>query len=391
MRDESDSGPLAGHLREVTEITETPSQLDGWHSAQASAADVEDSALTGWVGEERKPLSLVAKNEEGEDAEAGAAPSSEGALRECISTGETTETANEPVAAPKVDVIGEPLLSAAAANLWRQAPAEPVTETLESTTPKVQPTSFIEKYSHLFADDAVNEASPTTVPQKPAADESKVETPRNVGIVRNGAPASSPDGEEESVEQYMAKLLQRVRGEPKPIAPAAAPAVEVSAFEAETDGTAEPQPEASNVEEDSDASDTWQDEFDVAEAEVNWEAFTRRVAASASPATDLGALRERANETARRAIGRHQLQKYRRNAVTKVIVSMLAGMTSLWLMLEAPSMRDLQFITACVSLVAAAYWAGEAFRAMLESRRAAGYEGRARSARRERSLPIDVE
>jgi hypothetical protein len=91
--------------------------------------------------------------------------------------------------------------------------------------------------------------------------------------------------------------------------------------------------------------------------------------------TDLGALRALANETARAAISFSELRKHRRNAVTKVIVSTLAGVTSLWLMLDSPDCKDIQFITACVSLVVAAIWAGETYRTMLNSFRAATYDG----------------
>ena len=131
------------------------------------------------------------------------------------------------------------------------------------------------------------------------------------------------------------------------------------------------------------------EEEEVKEVAVNWEAIARR--AAAAPTTNLGALRALANESARRAISRHELKKHRRDAVTKVIVSTLAGMTSLWLMLEAPSWRDLQFITACLSLIVAAYWAGEAFRAMLETR-AAAYAGPEDDAEPAANalLPIDV-
>jgi hypothetical protein len=54
---------------------------------------------------------------------------------------------------------------------------------------------------------------------------------------------------------------------------------------------------------------------------------------------------------------------------------MLAGMTSLWLMLDAGDWRDLQFISACVALVAAAYWAGQTFCELLETFRFATYDG----------------
>jgi hypothetical protein len=129
------------------------------------------------------------------------------------------------------------------------------------------------------------------------------------------------------------------------------------------------------------------------EVPVNWEALARRAAA---PTTDLGALRALANETARSAISRHGLKKHRRDAVTKVIVSSLAGIASLWLMLDAANWLDLQFIAACVALIVAAYWAGEAGRATLESFRAAAYDGPSAEhegieSRASAALPIDVE
>jgi hypothetical protein len=80
------------------------------------------------------------------------------------------------------------------------------------------------------------------------------------------------------------------------------------------------------------------------------------------------------------------LRKLRHNAVTKTIVATLAGMTSLWLMLDAPGWRDVQFVTACGALLVAAYWASEAFRMLLNSMRLAAFEGPEDTA-----LPIDVE
>jgi hypothetical protein len=136
------------------------------------------------------------------------------------------------------------------------------------------------------------------------------------------------------------------------------------------------------------AMETAKSQEEQAEVAVNWDAFARR--AATKPATNLGALRALANETARRDISRHQLKKHRRDARTKVIVSTLAGMTSLWLMLDAPNWRNIQFITACISLLVAAYWAGEAFREMLGSMRSS-YDGPGADEAEDAALPIDVE
>jgi hypothetical protein len=101
----------------------------------------------------------------------------------------------------------------------------------------------------------------------------------------------------------------------------------------------------------------------------------RRQAPVEEQLADLEAFRAVANESARRAISSHGLRKHRRKAVTKMVVATLAGLTSVLLMLEAPDLRDLQFIAACVSLLATAYWAGQTCGALLESFRAASYDG----------------
>jgi FHA domain len=290
-------------------------------------------------------------------------------------------------------------ISADSANPWATAVAEPAAEGFETASPKAPPTSFIERYSHLFDENASDERTLESASPPPPAAEPALPKARTVGVVDSGnAPApSAVIADEESIEQYMAKLLQRVRGD-SPYVPSSqgvtinAPAKEVAA--AIESSPVKPYVTAPTEHSQSDADEPESDE-EAARAMVNWEDIARRAAATA-PTTDLGPLRALANETARRAIGRHGLKLHRRKALTKVIVSTLAGMTSLWLMLDAPHWRDLQFIAACVLLVAAAYWAGEAFRAMRQSLRAAAYDGPAAlneyaSDGTQAGLPIDVE
>jgi hypothetical protein len=237
---------------------------------------------------------------------------------------------------------------------------------------KVQSTSFIERYSHMFTDEAAANDTPTSSNVQPA----------NVGNTAPAAlnqkpkvePLTAKSDEEESIEDYMAKLLQRVRGESSSAAntfvpPASAPlntptsvSQSISLLQTSPPVLASPVGEATDV--------SIKPEI---EQPIRREAPVRKAAAPAA-ATDLGALRALANETARRAISRHELRKHRRNAVTKVIVSTLAGVTSLWLMLDSPDWKTMQFVTACVSLIVAAIWAGETYRTMLESFRAAAYD-----------------
>jgi hypothetical protein len=215
-----------------------------------------------------------------------------------------------------------------------------------------------------------------------------------------GTETATHSNEEESIEQYMAKLMQRVRGESPtneviPSAAAQRSARPASINVPAPGNTSANTARSSTDSVDSEAHDPTSGDASSTEAIVDWEAIARR-AAAAAPKADMGALRALANETARRAIGRHELKKHRRDAMTKVIVSSLAGMTSLWLMLDSPSWLDVQFLTACVSLVAAAYWAGGTFKELLESMRAAAYDGPEKlqndtDSTAQPALPIDVE
>jgi hypothetical protein len=267
-------------------------------------------------------------------------------------------------------------------------------EIAEAPKPKAQPTSFIERYSHMFADDSASEPSKPVEPVKPLFADSQSSAPRGMaglGVVAKAAlPASGED--EESIEQYMAKLMQRVRGDsPASSRPAASQAPPISQVAPELGPAPECAVELAVLRAEESEVEGSEVVEEVKEVTVDWEAIARR--AATAPTTNLGALRALANESARRAISRHELKKHRRDAVTKVIVSTLAGMTSLWLMLDAPDWRDIQFITACVSLLVAAYWAGEAFRAMLETR-AAAYDGPGSGDAEPTAtaaLPIDVE
>jgi predicted nucleic acid-binding Zn-ribbon protein len=279
-------------------------------------------------------------------------------------------------------------------------PIEPEAAAVSETEPvgvdRPQSTSFIERYSHMFADDR----APVDVSTSPLGGSSPVSEDRRQPIQSAGPAAQSATSrpasadEEDSIEQYMAKLLQRVRGEgqaspasPTPHGPTTSQPLsgplgyEPSPLQFASTPTASlelPRPSGSGENSESTTGDA-----------------RRRKPSAPVPQTDLEALRALANESARRAISRHSLRKYRRNAVTKVIVSALAGMTSLWLMLEAPTWTHWQFLGACLSMAVAAFWACETFRTLMESFRIAATdetdeEIREISAELQARLPIDV-
>ncbi len=272
------------------------------------------------------------------------------------------------LSAPSVDTT---LSQMADANLWAKPVEEHSKDVAESAPSKALPASFLDRYSHLFADDTANELSPSP-PQRANTVESATPNVREMGVARNhgGDELAAASLEEESIEQYMAKLLQRVRGD-LPHAPASQVA---QGNRAAVNASPTPPPASTTIGSSLPEADAPETEEEAAQAMVNWDAIARR-AVEAGTSSNLGALRALANETARRAIGRHEMKKHRRDAATKVVVATFAGVTSLWLMLSAPSWRGIQFITGCGSLMVAAYWAGKTVRAFLESWRAAAYAG----------------
>lgn len=300
------------------------------------------------------------------------------------------------------EVVPSKLLEQAARVAEQTNPSPPAPEAVpaevaEVVQTKPQPTSFIDRYSHMFAEeDTDNLASAAPVPQPPAPVVIH-STPPEVSSART-EPKSALSDDEETVEQYMTKLLERMRRDAPTGASSQAPpatAEETAAQEAADEEAALQQRiAAAKVEASPSEPSEPMSEADAEREIATWHAGDRKPTA---PVSDLGALRAIANQTARRAIGRHQLAKHKRVATTKVIVSTLAGMTSLWLMLLTPNWRDPQFIAACVGLLVAAYWAGEAFRAMLRSWKAAGYHGglhdllQDSGEHQHAGLPIDVE
>ncbi|MEX0611564.1 MAG: FHA domain-containing protein [Pirellulales bacterium] len=291
----------------------------------------------------------------------------------------------EPSSATLVDQPAEE-----AGDGWRPSlPADVATSEYSSVEPqagataempaysprKAGPESFIERYSPMFAEDG-GQARETPAPASPPSvvEQPRPQKPRSMGVVQRDA--NSPalaDENEESIEQYMAKLLQRVRGDGTHAPASQAPPLPALWNTGQTGDNAAKSWSAFGPE-----SEAPLGVLSASEGKLPWVgnfAPGKRKQAHTAPATDLEALRALANETARRAITTHALRKYRRNAVTKMIVSTLAGVTSLWLMLQSPHWRDLQFITACVSLMIAAYWAGETYRTLVESLRARGYDG----------------
>lgn len=286
---------------------------------------------------------------------------------------------------PETDIAppARPVISPAPTRLAE--PATPRVSEQQTGSPaaveRSRPVSYIERFSHMFAEEEAAGTTPPPVPTRSSASDQNDGKPRNMTVVpREGSPTQqAPAAEnEESIEDYMAKLLQRVRGD-RPAAavsqspPAAttpqtgpSPQHSQSVRVAANTGSSPAAGPAANI-----LATEPRKSFDEQVPDLS--ELVRKAPVIEHP-TNLVALRALANESARRAIGVHASKKHRRDAVTKFIVASLAGMTSVWLMMRAPDWRDMQFIAACVTLLIALYWAGQAYARLCEMHRASEYD-----------------
>lgn len=182
--------------------------------------------------------------------------------------------------------------------------------------------------------------------------------PQEARKTQNGSSVCT--AEEESLEEYVAKLLQRIRGESSSAAssPSATAASEPKNVlfgkppeSQETPTTAPPVGFA-------------REEVASETLETGKMELVRRRPMLPESTADLAALRTLANESARRAITTHTLRKHRYTAVTRSILAVVAGMASWWFFSQAKDWISWHFIAGSLSLLGASYWLGETLRTL---------------------------
>jgi uncharacterized coiled-coil protein SlyX len=207
----------------------------------------------------------------------------------------------------------------------------------ESKSPSA--TSFIERYSHLFDEDDGASAGQTSQVSGHSS---------NPAVPSSQAPANEED---ESVEQYMARLLERMRGSGR-----------------------EQSTPYSNRASNSPNSTGMKVDHDAAVAIPPTPAEVRPRMPAPEFAADMDALRALANQSARHAIGIHSARTFRHKLVAKIVLAFLAGMACVYLLLESPSWNSLQFVTACIAGLAALYWARLTYDVVRKAASAGGFD-----------------
>lgn len=200
------------------------------------------------------------------------------------------------------------------------------------------PTSFIDKYRHLLEEDAEVEPSPRL--SRPILD---VEY---LSPAQCEADEKGDDDSDEALEAYMSNMMRRVRGDGT--SPSASQAAsDVSGTLAKfLDHPADVDASAEGL---ATIADRAPSDPEIELDENGLLRLVRRPSAT----TDLAALRELANTSARSAIAQHRKRRNAESTVTKSVICVAAGAASATLLLTAPGAESPWFWGGCVTLVIA--------------------------------------
>jgi hypothetical protein len=265
-----------------------------------------------------------------------------------------------------------------------ERPTHEEAEPSSAASPAPAPASFIDRYAHMFDEENEN-AQPsdgasdfdldTPSLSNPACE---LEAPLPTG--RDGN-AGAGAGEEDSIDDYMAQLMQRIRG------------TSTGSEQAQATWTAPktPDPVAAKAEPGTDASkraDSLEPSSDLPPITLE---EMKRSGPRPEQGTDMGALRDLANQTARSAIGVHASRKHRENATSKLLVVGAAVASGSYLLATAPSLVSLQFGGACIAVIGSLYWGIVIMRSLSEYARVKAAAEKAATSRdpARPQLPID--
>ena len=300
--------------------------------------------------------------------------------------------ATAPAAEPEIASESTPAVEPPRADESADAPQAAGVQANESAAARDnRNASFIDRYAHLFEDEEAGQPSPSLSPPSPTADRGSLADSVAAVAARPSSvePAAVGNDDEESIERYMAKMMQRLRGDstspPASQAPPPAPAAKLTMPQATTRaGTSASVSDAGAAEDTPPTAESM---------------YVHRPRPTSGPApergTDMAALRALANQTARHAIGVHAAGKSRRHAVTRFIIALLAGTASLYFFLSARSWESLEFATASVCLLASFYWGRLTLGSLVKAVRAGAFDDYdtqfAAVGGVSEQLPIDVE
>lgn len=210
--------------------------------------------------------------------------------------------------------------------------------------PEFSPPSFIDQYRHLL-EERVDPLPGTLAPggTRPVIDD------EFLSPAKAETCASPNDDSDEALESYMASMMRRVRS--------SAPSYESSQAEVGPDDFKEVDSHLIGSRTlDGDSSEAPAAAEFLAEEPFTFEAV-KHATRKPALASDLTALRELANNSARTAIATHAHQRSRESAMTKVAIALTAAAATAYLFISAPAIGAWQVwagaATGAVGLTAA--------------------------------------
>jgi hypothetical protein len=274
------------------------------------------------------------------------------------------------------DVVGPPTAPSSAGEVEPQderATTAAVVDAEPVATAAPAPVSYLEKYAHVFEDD--NAEQPANLPRRshesPYLNRNEADRPEPAAEEHHAG-----HGDEESVEQYMAKLMKRIRGESQGDSALWATAIvesDISNRPVSTSCATEVEKPAAASENDRSSTVAIVDEAASVPLFSDLEEMKPKTPAPAF-AADMRALRALANQSARHAIGVHTARRLRRSALTRCVIAVLAICVGLYLLVYSPSWWSLQFVAACVAMFAALYWTKLSFGSLIKAIRVGAFQ-----------------
>jgi hypothetical protein len=332
----SDVGETMANLRELSLWRQTPESSESSSSGKSTA--VEEAAVT----------DDEAMDSAGDAGSASSVADEPDAI--LTSQPEEAETAE-----PAVEVI-----------TGAKIPTDTAAQEVEVSTAPAS-TSFTDRYAHMFEQEASVERPQTLAPavvQKEEPKPVRAAEPLVSSVSPVSSAATSTGDAEDSIEHYMARMMQRIRGD----AAASGSSSGSQAVAASAVSNSGANQRTSNS-----ATASVPSEAPSEQPLIRLEDLKSKVP-TPEFATDMGALRALANQSARHAIGVHTARTLRGKALTRFIISLLAGTTSLYFMLDAPDWRSHEFSTACVALIASIYWGQLTFVSLLKAVRVGAFD-----------------
>ncbi|WP_197529134.1 FHA domain-containing protein [Aeoliella mucimassa] len=225
---------------------------------------------------------------------------------------------------------------------------DPPAEAEEPASQHEEPVSFVERYKHLLDEDGPEESFVRDPEPEPAPEPARIPLPE---------PQAMDDGEEESIEEYMAKMMNRLRGgsDPQPV-PSKKPQVSEKPQVTSTQQMelAKEKPICTLAE--SLAKKGERSTEVLAPQQPLGSLEEMKSSSRLIPTTDMNALRDLANNSAREAIQTANSRQAREDATVNLLMGGIGLFSGAYLVWYSKLELSVLLVTGLFALAGAGYW-----------------------------------